>query len=319
VSAEGGGKAVIAALSANAGIAVAKFVGFLFTGSSSMLAEAVHSLADTSNQALLLLGRRTSKREATEQHPFGFGRERYFYGFIVALLLFSVGAIFAIYEGVEKIIEPHPLEAPLIAIIILFVAAVMEGLSFRTAMKESRVTKGRVSWFAFIREAKSPDLPVVLLEDTGALIGLVFALLGVVLSVVTGNPVFDGIGTVCIGALLGVFATVLIVETKSLLIGEGAGPALLATIVGELECGKVDRVIHIRTQYLSPDELLVAAKIAFVAEVPLEDVAQAIDDAELRVRAKVPTAKLIYLEPDLDRGEQQSSPEAEQGPVASQP
>jgi cation diffusion facilitator family transporter len=315
VSAEGSGKAVIAALSANAGIAVAKFVGFLFTGSSSMLAEAVHSLADTSNQGLLLLGRRTSKREATQAHPFGFGRERYFYGFVVALLLFSVGSIFALYEGIEKIITPHPLEAPLVAIIILFVAAVMEGLSFRTAMKESRVTKGRVSWFAFIREAKSPDLPVVLLEDTGALIGLVFALLGVVLSVVTGNPVFDGIGTVCIGALLGVFATVLIVETKSLLIGEGANPTMLATIVGELECGKVERVIHIRTQYLSPDELLVAAKIALVADVPLEEVAQAIDDAELRVRGKVPVAKLIYLEPDLDRGELA----AEGGPVASQP
>ncbi|HEY2695480.1 MAG TPA: cation diffusion facilitator family transporter [Pseudonocardiaceae bacterium] len=319
MTAEGGGKAVIAALSANAGIAVAKFVGFLFTGSSSMLAEAVHSLADTSNQALLLLGRRTSKRKATAEHPFGFGRERYFYGFVVALLLFSVGAIFAIYEGVEKIITPHPLEAPLVAIIILIAAAIMEGLSFRTAMKESRLTKGNVSWFAFIRQAKSPDLPVVLLEDTGALIGLIFALLGVVLSVVTGNPVFDGIGTVCIGALLGVFATVLIVETKSLLIGEGASPELLATIVGELECGKVDRVIHIRTQYLSPDEMLVAAKIALADDVPLEDVAQAIDDAELRVRTKVPTAKLIYLEPDLYREPAQTSPAADEGPVASQP
>ena len=318
MSAEGSPKAVIAALSANAGIAVAKFVGFVFTGSSSMLAEAVHSLADTSNQGLLLLGRKTSKREPDDAHPFGFGRERYFYGFVVALLLFSVGSIFAIYEGVEKIIDPHPLEAPLVAIIILFVAAVMEGLSFRTAMKESRVTKGGVSWFAFIREAKSPDLPVVLLEDTGALIGLVFALLGVVLSVVTGNPVFDGIGTVCIGGLLGVFATILIVETKSLLIGEGANPALLAAIVGELECGRVERVIHIRTQYLAPDELLVAAKIALVAEVPLDEVAQAIDDAELRVRTKVPVARLIYLEPDLDR-EQVRTPPAEGGPVASQP
>jgi cation diffusion facilitator family transporter len=317
VSAEGGGKAVVAALSANAGIAVAKFVGFLFTGSSSMLAEAVHSLADTSNQGLLLLGRRTSRREATERHPFGYGRERYFYGFVVALLLFSVGSIFAIYEGVEKILDPHPLDSPLVAIIILVVAAVMEGLSFRTAMKESRVSKGAVSWFAFIREAKSPDLPVVLLEDTGALIGLIFALLGVVLSVVTGDPVFDGIGTVCIGALLGVFATVLIVETKSLLIGEGASPAMLATIVRELERGKVERVIHIRTQYLSPEELLVAAKIALVADLPLEDVAQAIDDAELRVRDKVPVARLIYLEPDLYR-EHLRTPPTEDGPVASQ-
>jgi cation diffusion facilitator family transporter len=311
VSAQGGGKAVVAALSANAGIAVAKFVGFLFTGSSSMLAEAVHSLADTSNQGLLLLGRKTSKRDATQQHPFGFGRERYFYGFVVALLLFSVGSIFALYEGIEKILDPHPLDAPLVAIVILFLAAVLEGLSFRTAMRESRVTKGSVSWWAFVREAKSPDLPVVLLEDTGALIGLVFALLGVVLSVLTGDPVFDGIGTVCIGALLGVFATVLIVETKSLLIGEGAAPALLAEIVGRLESGRVERVIHIRTQYLAPDELLVAAKIALVAQLPLDEVARAIDDAELRVRAAVPAAKLIYLEPDLDRASVRIPPTVE--------
>ncbi|HEX3778297.1 MAG TPA: cation diffusion facilitator family transporter [Pseudonocardiaceae bacterium] len=311
MSAQGGGKAVVAALSANAGIAVAKFVGFLFTGSSSMLAEAVHSLADTSNQGLLLLGRKTSKRDATQQHPFGFGRERYFYGFVVALLLFSVGSIFALYEGIEKILDPHPLDAPLVAIVILFLAAVLEGLSFRTAMRESRVTKGSVSWWAFVREAKSPDLPVVLLEDTGALIGLVFALLGVVLSVLTGDPVFDGIGTVCIGALLGVFATVLIVETKSLLIGEGAAPALLAEIVGRLESGRVERVIHIRTQYLAPDELLVAAKIALVAQLPLDEVARAIDDAELRVRAAVPAAKLIYLEPDLDRASVRIPPTVE--------
>ncbi len=311
MSAQSGGKAVVAALSANAGIAIAKFVGFLLTGSSSMLAEAVHSLADTSNQGLLLVGRKTSKRKATTEHPFGFGRERYFYGFVVALLLFSVGSIFALYEGIEKIIDPHPLDSPLVAIVILFVAAVMEGLSFRTAMRESRLTKGRVSWWAFVREAKSPDLPVVLMEDTGALIGLVFALLGVVLSALTGNPVFDGIGTVCIGALLGVFATVLIVEMKSLLIGEGAGPALLAEIVGQLESGRVERVIHIRTQYLAPDELLVAAKIALVAALPLNEVARAIDDAELRVRTAVPAAKLIYLEPDLDRASLRVPPSVE--------
>jgi len=225
--------------------------------------------------------------------------------------LFSVGSIFALYEGIGKIIDPHPLDAPLVAIIILFVAAVLESFSFRTAMRESRITKGGASWWAFVREAKSPDLPVVLLEDIGALIGLVFALLGVVLSVVTGDPVFDGIGTVCIGALLGVFATVLIVETKSLLIGEGAGPALLAEIVGQLERGKVERVIHIRTQYLSPDELLVAAKIALVAQLPLDEVARAIDDAELRVRTRVPVAKLIYLEPDLDRASLRVPPTVE--------
>lgn len=302
MSAGGGTKAIIAALAANAGIAVAKFAGFLVTGSSSMLAEAVHSLADTSNQGLLLLGQKTSKRRATREHPFGFGRERYFYSFIVALMLFTLGAAFALYEGIHKIIEPQPLETPVVAVVILLVAICLEGYSFFTAMGESRKIKGNVSWWRFIRQAKEPELPVVLLEDSGALIGLVFALLGVGLSVLTGDPVFDGIGTVFIGVLLGVIAIILIVEMKSLLIGEGATETDLATIVDELAAGKVERVIHIRTQYLGPDELLVAAKLALVPGLDTAAIATAIDDAEARVRAKVPVATLIYLEPDLDRG-----------------
>ncbi|MET9267919.1 cation diffusion facilitator family transporter [Amycolatopsis sp. NPDC004079] len=301
MSAGGGTKAIIAALAANAGIAVAKFVGFLVTGSSSMLAEAVHSLADTSNQGLLLLGQKTSKRRATREHPFGFGRERYFYSFIVALMLFTLGAAFALYEGIHKIIEPQPLDTPVVAVVILLVAICLEGYSFLTAMGESRKIKGNVSWWRFIRQAKEPELPVVLLEDSGALLGLVFALLGVGLSVLTGNPVFDGIGTVFIGALLGVIAVILIIEMKSLLIGEGATDTDLATIVDELAAGKVERVIHIRTQYLGPDELLVAAKLALVPGLDTAAIATAIDDAEARVRAKVPVATLIYLEPDLDR------------------
>ncbi|HWD01291.1 MAG TPA: cation diffusion facilitator family transporter [Amycolatopsis sp.] len=302
MSAGGGTKAIVAALAANAGIAVAKFVGFLVTGSSSMLAESVHSLADTSNQGLLLLGKKTSQREATREHPFGFGRERYFYSFIVALMLFTLGAAFALYEGIHKIVEPEPLESPLVAVIILIVAIALECYSFMTAMRESRKIKGRVSWWRFIRQAKEPELPVVLLEDSGALLGLVFALLGVGLSVLTGDPVWDGIGTVFIGVLLGIIAVILIVEMKSLLIGEGATDADLATIVDELSAGKVERVIHIRTQYLSPDELLVAAKLALVPGLDTAQIAGAIDDAEARVRAKVPVASLIYLEPDLDRG-----------------
>ncbi|WP_275294826.1 cation diffusion facilitator family transporter [Amycolatopsis sp. La24] len=301
MSAGGGTKAIIAALAANAGIAVAKFVGFLVTGSSSMLAEAVHSLADTSNQGLLLLGQKTSKRRATKEHPFGFGRDRYFYSFIVALMLFTLGAAFALYEGIHKIIEPQPLETPVVAVIILLVAICLEGYSFYTAMGESRKIKGNASWWRFIRQAKEPELPVVLLEDSGALLGLVFALLGVGLSVLTGNPMFDGIGTVFIGVLLGVIAIILIIEMKSLLIGEGATETDLATIVDELAAGKVERVIHIRTQYLGPDELLVAAKLALVPGLDTAAIAGAIDDAEARVRAKVPVATLIYLEPDLDR------------------
>jgi cation diffusion facilitator family transporter len=301
VSASGGSKAIIAALGANAGIAVAKFVGFLVTGSSSMLAESVHSLADTSNQGLLLLGKKTSERAATEEHPFGFGRDRYFYSFIVALMLFTLGSVFALYEGIHKIGEPEALSSPIVAVLILVVAIGLEGYSFRTAVGESRVLKGDVSWWQFIRQAKAPELPVVLLEDAGALVGLVFALFGVGMSELTGDPVWDGIGTAMIGVLLGIIAVILIVEMKSLLIGEGATRADLSTIVGELAGGDVQRVIHIRTQYLGPDELLVAAKLAMTPGLDTGRLARAIDEAEARVRVKVPAARLIYLEPDLDR------------------
>jgi cation diffusion facilitator family transporter len=300
-SGAGGAKAVVAALGANAGIAVAKFVGFAFTGSSSMLAEAVHSLVDTSNQGLLLLGRKKSHRRADREHPFGFGRERFFYAFMVALLLFTLGSIFAMYEGIEKIADPHPVESPVVAVVILVVALGLEGFSFRTAMRESRELRAGCGWFEFIRRATVPELPVVLLEDTAALLGLIFALIGVGLAELTGNPVWDGVGTICIGALLGVVAVVLIVEMKSLLIGEGAPPDVVATIIRELERDTVQRVIHIRTQYLGPEELLVAAKIALVAELTLPQIATAIDEAEARIRGAVSAVKLIYLEPDLDR------------------
>jgi cation diffusion facilitator family transporter len=314
VSASGGTKAIIAALLANAGIAIAKFVGYLVTGSSSMLAEAVHSVADTSNQGLLLLGGKRAQRAATADHPFGYGRDRYFYSFVVALLLFSLGSVFALYEGIHKLESHEPLTSPLVAVIILVVAIGLETFSFRTAITESRPLKGTSTWWQFIRQSKSPELPVVLLEDLGALIGLILALLGVGLTVLTGNSVFDALGTIAIGVLLGVIAAILIVEMKSLLIGEGAAAPVLKRIVGAIEEGDVvHRVIHIRTQYLGPDELLVAAKIALDACMSAEDVARGIDAAEERVRDAVPEARLIYLEPDLDRstardGEAQDTP-----------
>jgi len=301
VSAGGGTRAIVAALLANLGIAIAKFVGFLVTGSSSMLAESVHSVADTTNQGLLLLGGKRAKRAATPEHPFGYGRDRYFYAFVVALLLFTLGSVFALYEGIEKVGHPEELSSPIVAVIILLVAVVLEGYSFRTAIHESRPLKGDLSWWGFIRQSKVPELPVVLLEDFGALIGLVLALLGVGLSLLTGNPVFDGIGTIAIGLLLGVIAIVLIVEMKSLLIGEGATRPVLAAVSAGLVGGDVERVLHLRTQYLGPEEMLVAAKIALVPGLPVEAVARAIDEAEARVRAAVPDARVIYLEPDLDR------------------
>jgi cation diffusion facilitator family transporter len=301
VSAGGGTRAILAALGANAGIAVAKFVGYAITGSASMLAEAVHSVADTSNQGLLLLGQKTSQRKATKEHPFGFGRDRYFYSFIVALMLFTLGSAFALYEGIHKVQHPEALTSPMVAVIILVVAIGLESYSFRTAIVESRKIKGDISWWGFIRQSRTPELPVVLLEDAGALLGLVFALFGVGLSVITDDPVWDGIGTLMIGVLLGVIAIILIIEMKSLLIGEGATPAELTAIETAIAGGRVQRLIHIRTQYLGPDELLVAAKIALESGLPLTDIAAEIDGAEQRVRAAVPAARLIYLEPDLDR------------------
>lgn len=303
MSTGGSSKAIVAALAANAGIAVAKFVGFLITGSSSMLAEAVHSVADTSNQGLLLLGQNQAKRAANRLHPFGFGRSRYFYSFIVALVLFTLGSMFALYEGIHKISHPEALSAPAVAVGILVVAAALEGYSFRTAVHESRPLKGQASWWQFIRTSRSPELPVVLLEDAGALVGLVFALVGVGLSILTGDPVWDGVGTVAIGVLLGAIAVVLIMEMQSLLIGEGATPAEESAILHALVGDGIDRVIHCKTQYLGPEEMLVAAKVAVAGAVSGGQLAAAIDAAELRVRNAVPAARVIYLEPDLYRAE----------------
>ncbi|MEO6085536.1 MAG: cation diffusion facilitator family transporter [Umezawaea sp.] len=310
MSAGGGSKAIIAALVANAGIAAAKFVGFLVTGSSSMLAESVHSLADTSNQGLLLLGKKTSQRVATRNHPFGFGRDRYFYSFVVALMLFTLGSVFALYEGIHKLEEPEALTSPIVAVVILLVAIGLESYSFMTAIKESREIKGDATWWQFIRQAKVPELPVVLLEDAGALVGLVLALAGVGLATLTGDPVWDALGTISIGVLLGIIAIILIIEMKSLLIGEGASPAELDVLMDELAKGKVERVIHIRTQYIGPDELLVAAKIALNPGLTVAETAEAINHAELRVRNKIPAARLIYLEPDLDRSVGQPAPDS---------
>jgi len=300
MSASGGTRAIVAALGANLAIAVSKFVAFAFSGSSSMLAEGVHSVADSGNQFLLLVGGKRAQREATPQHPFGYGRERYIYAFLVSIVLFSVGGMFAIYEGYEKISHPHDVEHWYWPVGVLVFAILAEGYSFRTAIKESNQTRGDLSWVEYVRRAKAPELPVVLLEDFGALIGLVLALAGVGLALLTGDGVWDGVGTVCIGVLLVLIALVLAAETKSLLLGESAGTEQVKAIETAIVDGEtVTRVIHMRTLHLGPEELLVAAKIAVRHDDTAAQVAAAIDAAETRIRAAVPIARVIYLEPDI--------------------
>ncbi|TMR00188.1 cation diffusion facilitator family transporter [Actinomadura soli] len=304
MSAEGSTKAVVTALCANLGIAVTKFVAFALTGSSSMLAEAIHSVADSSNQALLLIGGRRAARRATEEHPFGYGRERYIYAFLVAIVLFSLGGMFALYEAWHKIRDPHAIdEWQWVPIVVLLVAIALEGVALRTAVRESNRSRGRSSWVEFVRRSKSPELPVILLEDTGALAGLVFALAGVSLTLITGNGVWDGIGTAAIGVLLAVIAVVLAMEVKSLLIGESATAEHVRLIRAAIVEGRdVPSVIHMRTMHLGPDELLVVAKIAIDLQDDAREVADAINDAEARIREAVPIARLlIYLEPDVLR------------------
>ncbi|WP_396659566.1 cation diffusion facilitator family transporter, partial [Microbacterium sp.] len=263
----------------------------------------IHSVADSGNQLLLLFGGRKAKRKADREHPFGYGRERYVYAFVVAIILFSVGGLFSIYEGVDKLTHPHELENIWIPIGVLVIAIVLESFSLRTAVKESNQVRAKgQSWISFVRHSKAPELPVVLLEDIAALVGLVFALLAVSLSAITHNPVFDAIGTLMIGTLLILVAITLGIETKSLLVGEGATQGDLDKIIRAIESGpEIERLIHIKTLYLGPDELLVAAKLGFAADKPLGAVATDIDTVEARVRAAVPVARVVYFEPDIYR------------------
>jgi cation diffusion facilitator family transporter len=311
MSTEGGTKAVLAALLANTGIALTKFLAFALTQSSSMLAEAIHSVADSGNQLLLLIGGKRARKGATPEHPFGYGRERYIYSFIVSIVLFSVGGLFALYEAYHKWHEVHLHPDDLgqldgrwwwVPLVVLGVAIVMEGFSFRTAIREANKDRGSTSLVGYVRRAKAPELPVILLEDFAALTGLAFALLGVGLTLITRNPIWDVVGTAMIGLLLVAVAVVLALETKSLLLGESATPEAQRRISAAITSAEgIDGIIHMRTLHLGPDELLVAAKIAVPASESAADVAAAIDAAEAAVRRAEPAARVIYLEPDLRR------------------
>jgi len=301
VSTEGGTKAVIAAAIANAGIALTKFLAFLATGSSSMLSEAIHSLADTGNQFLLLIGGKRSRRAPDPEHQFGYGRTRYVYSFVVAIILFMLGGIFSLYEGFHKIQHPEELNKVWIAYAVLLIAIALEGWSFRTALGEANKSRGSRTLLQYIRDARQPELPVVLLEDAGALIGLCLALVGISMAVVTGNPQWDGVGALAIGSLLLVIAVFLAFEVASLLIGESALPEVEARIRTALEGQDgVHRVIHMRTLHTGPDELLVAAKVAVDPEARARDLSVMVDQAEVRIRDAVPTAKWVYIEADVE-------------------
>ena len=299
----GNRRAIFAALLANLGIAIAKFVGYALTGAASMLAEAVHSCADTGNQTLLLWGGAAAAREPSPSHPFGYGRERYFWAFVVSLVLFALGSLFAIYEGVAKLQHPHELSQPIIAVAILLIGVALESGSFLTAVRISIRIKGDASWWDFVRHTKNPELPVVLLEDLGALLGLGLALGGVCLGMWTGDARWDALGSIAIGILLGAIAALLAYEMKSLLIGEAASPRDIEAIRASLESGDdVHRIIHMKTQHLGPEELLVAAKVEFDAALDFAQLTEAIDRAERRVREGLPERKvMIYLEPDVYR------------------
>jgi cation diffusion facilitator family transporter len=300
MSTEGGTKAVIAALLANTGIAVTKFVAAAISGSASMLAEGVHSVADAGNQVLLLVGGKRAKKAADEEHPFGYGRERYVFAFVVAIILFSVGGMFSLYEGIHKLEAHEELNLPWIPLAVLAVAIALESFSLRTALVEANKTRGPESLVSFIRHAKQPELPVILLEDIAALLGLVFAFAGVSLSLLTGDVIWDAIGTIAIGVLLIVVAVVLGIETKSLLVGEGATRADTAKIRAAFEGHQnVEAIIHMKTLYLGPDELMVAAKIAVPKTTKAVEIARAINEVEVAVREAVPVARVIYIEPDI--------------------
>jgi cation diffusion facilitator family transporter len=300
--AEGGTRAVVTALAANFGIAVAKFAGFAITRSSSMGAEAVHSLADCGNQVLLLVGAKRAERLPDDRHPFGYGPEKFFWALLVSVVLFVIGAGFAFLEGADKVLHPHAVDHVPVAVGILAVAVVLESLSFHTVIGESNKVRAGRSWPAFLRETKNPDLILVFLEDAAALTGLTVALAGLGLYELTGSGVFDGVASLLIGVVLGAVALIMGIEMKSLLVGEAADPADIGAISDAiLSVAAIDRIIHLRTRHLGPDELLVAAKVAVSAAVPSGATAAAVDDAERCIRQAVPSAHYIFLEVDIDR------------------
>lgn len=293
-------KAILAAMFANGGLAIAKFVAWGLTRSGSMLAEATHSVADTGNQVLLLVGESRAKRGPTKRRPFGSSREAYFMPFIVAIILFTLGAGFAAHEGIEKLRHPEELGSLRVAVIVLVIGIVLETGSFATAIRAANPLREGATWWRFIRSTKAASLAVVLLEDAAALIGLVLALIGVSLAAATGDPMWDAIGTLTIAALLASVAVLMAMETHSLLIGEAPDAdedaALRNAILAE---DGIDEIIVLRAEHRGPEDLLVTAKVRVDPDLTASALAERIGAAERRARDAVPAARYMFIEPEI--------------------
>ena len=302
MSAEGhNNRTLLIAFAANLGIAVSKFVAAAFTGSSAMLTEGIHSVVDSLNQLLLLWGRRQSRKPADEQHPFGYGRELYFWSFVVAVLVFALGAGVSVYEGVIHILEPEHAVSPWVAYAVLAIAFLLEGGSTVAAFKEFRAAKGALGWFQAVRVSKDPPAFIVLLENGAAMAGILVAAVGVALSQATANPFWDGAASVIIGLILGLTALLLAIESKALLIGEAADPELIESIraAAEMEEGIVG-VGHILTVHSSPDQITVVMSADFEDSITAGQVERIIARIEARVEAHWPAVKRLYIRPQQD-------------------
>lgn len=309
-------------MAANAGIAVAKFVAAYLSGSTTMMAEGVHSVADTANQGLLWLGIVLSARRADDRHPLGRSAEAYFWSFIVALLLFFLGGVFAIYEGAHKLGHKEATGSPWVAVGVLLVSLLMEGGSFLVAFKEFRKEKGDATYREALFEGKDPVIPIVLLEDTGAVVGLALALVAVVITFITGDSRVDAVGSIVIGVLLCCIGLVLARDTKSLLIGEGITPAMKAQVVKIVEgVPGVESVRQLLSLHIGPSNILLALKVRFASTFSLADVERTTNELEARVREDIPEMKRIFVEPDseydpaLDPGDEAEAKSADAEPT----
>lgn len=293
-------KVVVAALVGNLGIAACKFFAVAMTSSSATLAEAVHSLADTGNQALLLVGMVLARRGSSDVYAFGRAAERYFWPFVVALVLFSVGGAFAIYEGVHKLMAPSRASGSAWwSIVVLGASLLIEAASFSVACKEFRKASGRRGVAHVILHGKDPTIPLVLMEDTSAMVGLVIALGAVAVSAATGARAFDALGSILIGIMLCVTASVLAVQTHSLLIGESATPEMRTSVLrAAQQTPGVERVTQMLTLHLGPDEVLGALKVAFKADLTVDQIEQTTNEMERQIRANVPVMKRLFIEVD---------------------